>query len=95
METVPLSLAVVVTDPPHGHLEVGGCLVLELVRQGVDLEPVQSEEREELGYTGMPFTCHQKVGNYICLLQGTHSNSVFKFPVFSLSNRKFSLCKCT
>ena len=25
--------------------------------------------------------------------QGPHSNSIFKFPVFSLSNRKFSLCQ--
>ena len=27
--------------------------------------------------------------------QGTHSNCVFKFPVFSLSDRKFSLCQFT
>ena len=28
-------------------------------------------------------------------IQGTHSNCIFKFPVFSLSNRKFSLCQFT
>ena len=27
--------------------------------------------------------------------QGTHSNCIFKFPVFSLSNWKFSLCQFT
>ena len=27
--------------------------------------------------------------------QGTHSNCVFEFPVFSLSDRKFSLCQFT
>ena len=27
--------------------------------------------------------------------QGTHSNCIFKFPVFSLSDGKFSLCQFT
>ena len=27
--------------------------------------------------------------------QGTHSNCIFKFSVFSLSDRKFSLCQFT
>ena len=28
-------------------------------------------------------------------IQGTHSNCIFKFPVFSLSDDKFSLCEFT
>ena len=28
-------------------------------------------------------------------IQGTHSNCIFKFPVFSLSEGKFSLCQFT
>ena len=32
---------------------------------------------------------------YKWLSQGTHSNCIFKFPVFSLSNHKFSLCQFT
>ena len=27
--------------------------------------------------------------------QGTHSKCIFKFPVFSLSDRKFSMCQIT
>ena len=40
---MPSSLAVGMAGAPHGHLEIGCCLVLELVGQGVDLETVQSE----------------------------------------------------
>ena len=37
------SLAVGMAGASHGHLEVGGGLVLQLVGQRMDLEPVQSE----------------------------------------------------
>jgi hypothetical protein len=40
-----LSLAVGVAGASHRHLEVGGRLVLQLICQGVDLEPVQSEKK--------------------------------------------------
>ena len=28
-----------------------------------------------------------------CQIQGSHSNPIFKFPVFSMSEWKFSLCQ--
>ena len=49
--TVGSSLAIGMAGASHGHLEVGGRLVLQLVGQRVDLEPIQSENNTPVSST--------------------------------------------
>ena len=88
------SFPVVITDASHRHLEIGGCLILQLICKWVDLEPIQPEIRDKitstldskinLWYAGL---LHITIFTEVCLCQnsrGTPSHPwIFQWPVMT------------